>query len=153
MSFDKLFTFFFTTNIRGLVRDFTGRVLNFSWQVIGGPFPQKTLHLISTFTLYLIKFIFEDGLPKKLLEHFLLFCNIAPLLGWVHGTHCQKSAGARAPVAPALTRALNIELDIRTLVWKFFCTKLDIHTRLLPFTSYLLEILYHFQKVTTLKSN
>ena len=41
------------------------------------------------------------------LDHFLLFSNIVSLSGRVPSTRCQISAGARAPVAPALTRALS----------------------------------------------
>ena len=93
-----------------LVRVFTGRVHNFPWQMIGGqfwsPYPQKTL-----FWDYLPIILYCLSLNFGVL--FLLFTSIAPLSGRVPCTRCQISAGARAPVAPALTRALLRYLLVR----------------------------------------
>ena len=74
-----------------------------------GTFPQKLY-----FLLYLPQTLdclsLKDVLPLDnhlVLEHFLLFTNVAPLSGQVPGIHCLISAGAQALVAPALIRSLQ----------------------------------------------
>ena len=78
--------------------------------MIGGqflsPYPQKN-PILELFTHHSILFIFERWFTLSFGVLFLQFTSIAPLSGRVPCTRCQISAGARAPVAPALTRALN----------------------------------------------
>ena len=75
------------------------------WGSIWKSLPSKN-PIFGLFTHYSILFIFERWFTLSFGVLFLLFTSIAPLSGRVPCTRCQISAGARAPVAPALTRAL-----------------------------------------------
>ena len=99
--------------VRGLVRVFTGRVPNFHRMVIGGqlwsPFLQNTMFLQCLHHIWYFSTLKDDlfWFNDPILEHFELFSNVAPFSGQVLGIRCQISTGARAPVAPVLTRALT----------------------------------------------